>query len=337
MLYILWGQDDFSLHGSLEKMKRDIGDQELLATNTTTLDGQQLTLDQLRTVCETVPFLAEKRLVIVSGLLERFEPKSKSSRRERKKTTPVTERQNEYKLFVDYISQIPDSTVLVLVDTSITGKNPLLKELSGKAEVRSFPLLKNDKLRQWIQRYVAKEGGSISPQAVDLIAELVGSNLWIMANEVSKLILFTSGRRIEEENVRMVASYTQEANVFAMVDAFLEFKVRVAEQLLHRLLQRGAAPAYLMVMLLRQVQMIVRAKELRNQGRSEAEIQGKLGLTSEFAWRRVAEQTGRFPMERLKEVYHKLLETDLSIKTGKYGGELALNLLIAELCQKRRV
>jgi hypothetical protein len=28
------------------------------------------------------------------------------------------------------------------------------------------------------------------------------------------------------------------------------------------------------------------------------------------------------------------LETDLSIKTGKYGGELALNILIAELCQR---
>jgi hypothetical protein len=32
-----------------------------------------------------------------------------------------------------------------------------------------------------------------------------------------------------------------------------------------------------------------------------------------------------------------LLEADLSIKTGKYGAELALNILIAELCQPRRV
>ncbi|MBA7696157.1 hypothetical protein ES703_104799 [subsurface metagenome] len=60
MLYILLGQDDFSLCQSLEGIKRGLGDQAILAANTTTLDGQQLTLDQLRTVCETAPFLAER-------------------------------------------------------------------------------------------------------------------------------------------------------------------------------------------------------------------------------------------------------------------------------------
>ena len=337
MLYILWGQDDFSLHGALKKIRGGMGDQALLATNTTTFEGQQTTIDQLRAVCETVPFLAEKRLVIVNGLLERFEPKGRSSRLKRKKTTPIADQQNEYKLLGAYLSQILDSTVLILIDNRVTNKNPLFKELAAKAEVKSFPLLKKDKLCQWIQRYVTKEGGSISPPAIGLMAGLVGGNLWIMTNEINKLILFTAGRRIEEKDVKMIVSHAQEINVFAMVDAFLEFKVRVAEQLLHRLLQRGATPAYLLVMLLRQVQMIVRAKELRSQGKSEVEIQGKLGLTSEFVWRKILEQTARYPMERLKEVYHKFLETDLSIKTGRYGGELALSLLIAELCQRRRM
>ena len=336
MLYVLWGQDDFSLYQSLEEIKRGIGDQALLAINTTTLDGQQLTLDQLKAVCETVPFLAEKRLVIVKGLLERFEPKGKSS--QQKKNALVTNKQSEYKSLGDYISKIPDSTVLVLIDNiRIRSDNPLFKELSAKAKVKSFPLLRGSKLRQWVQGYVAKEGGNISPRAVDLLAELVGSNLRIMANEVNKLILFTSGRRIEEEDVKTVASYAQEANVFAMIDAIFEFKVGIAERLLQQLLQRGANPAYLLVMLSRQVQRIVQVKELRNQRKSETEIQDKLGLTSEFAWRRVLEQAGRFPMERLKDMYRKLLEADLSVKTGKYGGELALNLLIAELCQKRKV
>ncbi len=38
---------------------------------------------------------------------------------------------------------------------------------------------------------------------------------------------------------------------------------------------------------------------------------------------------------RLKEVYHRLLEADLSIKTGEFDGELALDLLIAELGQRK--
>ncbi len=334
MLYILLGEDDFSLTKSLEEIKRGAGDQALLAANTTTFDGQQLTLDQLRTVCETVPFLAERRLVIIQGLLGRFEPRGKS--RQRKRIAPPTERESEYKSFAAYLSDIPDSTVLVLIDGRIKSNNPLFKQLSARAEVRSFPILREDRLRQWIEREVAEQGASMSPQAVDLLAKLVGGNLWVMANEISKLALFTSGRRIEVEDIKAIVSYAQEANVFAMVDAILDFKAGVAEQLLEQLLQRGASSAYLLVMLSRQVRMIVQAKELRRQRKPEAEIQSRLGLTSGFALRKTLEQAQRYPLERLKQVYRKLLQTDLSIKTGKFEGGLALNLLIAELCPQAR-
>jgi len=83
--------------------------------------------------------------------------------------------------------------------------------------------------------------------------------------------------------------------------------------------------------------MIVRVKGLRNQRKPEIEIRNKLGLTSEFVWQKTIEQAERYPLERIKEVYHKLLEADLSIKTGKYEGELALNILIAELCQRGKM
>jgi DNA polymerase-3 subunit delta len=333
LLYILLGQDDFSLNESLAEIKRGMGDPALLVANTTALDAQQLTVEQLRTVCETVPFLAERRLIIVNGLLERFEPKTRSGRR--RKTTHVINQQNDYKLLASCITQIPDSTTLVLIDGRVGSSNLLLRELSAKAQIQSFPLVKNARLRQWIGRRVKGEGGSISPEATDLLARLIGSNLWVMASEINKLVLFASGRRVEEEDVKRLVSKAQEANVFAMVDAILEFKAGVAEQLLQRLLEGGAAPPYILVMLSRQVQLIVRTKELRSQRKHEAEIQDRLGLTSEFVLRKVLEQADRYPVTQIIDLYHKLLETDLSIKAGKYSGELALNLLIADLCQQR--
>ena len=335
MLYILTGDDDFSLTRSLEEIKRGIGDQSLLAANTTTLDGQQVTLDQLRSVGETVPFLAEKRLVIIEGLLGRFEPQGKPRRR--KKIASLNDKESEYKSIAGYLVNIPESTVIVLIEGRVKSSNPLLKQLSARAEVRSFPVLKEDKLRQWIRRGVAEQGATISPEAVDLLAKLVGGNLWIMTNEISKLALFTLGRRIEIEDIKTIVSSAQEANVFAMVDAILDFKAGVGEQLLEQLLQVGASPAYLLVMLSRQVRLIVQVRELRRKGKPEVEIQNKLGLTSEFAWRKTLEQSQKYPLARLREVYSKLLETDLSIKTGRYEGGLAFNLLIAELCQPRRV
>ena len=334
MLYVLMGGDDYSIRQKLEEIKSKVGDQTALISNTTVLDGRQVTPEQLRHACGTVPFLAEKRLVIVEGLLERFESRSRASR---KKTTRLSGKANDCKALADCIRQVPEFTILVLLDGEIRNSNPMLTEVGSiNAEVRSFPLLKNVNLRQWIQQRINSLGGSISPQAVDLLARFVGSNLWAMANEIEKLYLFAWGRRIEEEDVRGVVSYAQEANVFAMVDAILEFKPADAEKLLENLLQQGAHPAGLLVMITRQARMLIQVKELAKQGLTRADIQNKLGLAKDFVVRKAEEQASKYSLARLIEVYHRLLEADLSIKTGRYDGELTLNILIAELCQRQQ-
>ncbi len=331
MLYILIGQDDFSLTQALEKIKREIGDQTVLAASTTTLSSQQATPEQLSTICQTVPFFGERRLVIVQGLLERFEPRRNAPRQP--KDTRTNGKQNELKSLSACLGNIPESTTVVLLETKVTGSNPLFRELSKKAMVQNFPLMRDVQLRQWVQRHIAKAGGIISPTAVALLTRLVGNNLWIMANEIDKLVLFASGRRIEEEDVKEIASDTQQVSVFAMADAIVESKAGVAQQLLQQLLNRGDAPTYLLSMLLRQAEMVVRARELKKQRKPDKEIQQRLAITSEFVLKKTLDQARQYSLPRLKQLYHQLLEADLAIKTGKYDVELALNILVAELCQ----
>ena len=333
MLYILSGPDDFSLGQSLEKLKSSIGDPEALAANTTVLEGAQVTIDQLRSVCEAAPFLAEKRLVIVKALLQRFQPSERPARQRRGRKASI--QPDGYEELASYINTIPDSTILVLVESEIKSTNPLFQALSKEAKVQSFPLLRDTKLKQWVQGHVKKEGSTVSPQAVELLTRLVGSNLWVMSNEIDKLLLFASGRCIEEEDVKQVVGYTQQTSVFSMVDAIVESRIKAAEQLLQELLQQGASPAYLMVMLARQLRLIVRTKDIQTARMSSNELRNRLGISSEFAARKTMEQAKRYSLPRLKYVYQKLLEADLAIKTGKYEPELALNILVAEVCQRQ--
>ncbi len=332
MLYILSGQDDFSLNQSLEKIKGDVGDPEALAANMTVLEGSQVTVDQLRSVCEAAPFLADKRLVIVNGLLQRFQPPDRPRRQGRsRKTTGQTD---GHEALANYIGTTPDSTILVLIEDEIKSTNPLFRALSGKANAQSFPLIRGDKLKQWVQNRVKKEGGSITPEAVDLLTRLVGSNLWIMSSEIAKLALFTAEKRISEEDIKLVVGYTQQTSIFAVVDAIVESKTRTASQLLQQLLNEGASPSYLMVMLARQLRLIVRTKDIQTARMSPNELRSRLGLTQEFVARKTLEQARHYSLPRLRQVYRQLLETDLAIKTGKYEPELALNILVAELCQR---
>ncbi len=179
MLYILFGADGFSLREELKKIEEGLGEGELLESNTTMFEGHQLRLGQLTDVCSAMPFLGSHRLVIVEGLLTRFE-----------------ESAGEWLALKDFIAGMSQTTVLVLIDGQLKKDNPLLKELGPLAKVKEFRPLRGAALRQWIEGRVAKGGGTISPEALRLLAALVGENLWVLASEIEKLLLYASERRI---------------------------------------------------------------------------------------------------------------------------------------------
>ena len=176
----------------------------------------------------------------------------------------------------------------------------------------------------------------MSPQAVRLIASLVGENLWVLSSEIEKLLIYTSGRSIDEKDVKAVVSHARDANVFAMVDALIEGRAPTAASLLYRLFEEGAAATYLVYMITRQLRMLVLSKELNQKGLFASKIKAGVrlvsGETSDYALTKALEQSNRYSMQRLEQVYHSLLETDLSIKKGISTGEVALTLLVAELC-----
>jgi len=315
LLYILFGANDFSLREELKKIRDDLGNGEILSSNTMVFDGHEVKLDQLMGVCSALPFLGSHRLVIVEGLLDR-----------------VGKSAGAWLALKDFVGVMPGTTVLVLIDGQIKRDNSLLRELGPLASVKEFPLLRGAELRAWIGRRVANEEGTISAQAVKMLAGLVGDNLWVLASEIEKLALYASGRRIEEEDVMTVVSSAREASVFTMVDALIEGRASTAARLLHQLLEEGAAAPYLLVMITRQLRLLLQAKELSLKRTPASVIKERLGIASDYTLTKALEQSKRYSMKRLEQVYRKLLETDLAIKRGMWKGELALDLLVAELC-----
>jgi len=232
----------------------------------------------------------------------------------------------------EYVRQMPPTTVLVLIDGEVKTSNSLLKSVAPLAKVMGFAPLSDRNLGEWIQERVKRGGGNISPEAVKLLVGLVGADLWTMNGEIDKLLAYCLGQVITEDSVKQVTSYAREANIFALVDAILEGRRKEAQQLLHRLIQDGASPSYILAMITRQLRLIVMAKDV-GQKLSRPEIRGRLESTSDYVLEKAARQARVYTLERIKKAYHKLLEADIAIKTGKYDGDLALDLLVVELGQ----
>ena len=332
MFYILYGKDDFSLQQALEDIKNELGNKEMLAVNTSVLDGQQLRLSQLTDACSAVPFLCPCRLVIVKGLLVRFETKSGLERQPSRSKTKNNSTLEEWTGLAEYIGRMSPTTVLVLVDSEIKSGNRLLKSLAPLAKVKGFAQLNDRDLSDWVQERIKEGGGKISPAALKMLVGLVGADLWVMSGEIDKLLSFCSGDLITEDHVKQLTSYAREANIFALVDAILEGRRSQAQQLLHRLLGDGASPSYILAMITRQLRLIVMAKDLGKK-KSVHGIPEGLESVPDYSLQKASKQAKAFTLESIKRAYNKLLEADVGIKTGKYEGDLALDLLIVELGQ----
>jgi len=324
MVYILYGEDNFSIHQALSDIKEGLGDAESLAINTVNLDGEHLTLNELKHNCGASPFLASYRLVVVNGLLNRFEPK-KDRARPARRAAKKGDKLGEWEGLAAYIKELPPTAVLVLVEGKLRKQNTLLAEVSSLAKVREFSPLKGGELTSWVKRGVAEKGGAIAPAAVKLLTQLIGGDLWAMGNELDKLLLYAQGRPISEDDVRQMVSYAHQDNIiFVLVDAVLEGQPQTAHQMLGRLYREGASPGYILFMITRQLRLIIQAKE--------SGTPAKLGLAP-YALSKTLKQAKLYGLERIKQVYDRLLQTDMDIKTGKYNDRLALELLITELCR----
>jgi len=73
VIYVFCGSDSFTLHEALAELKAELDGDGMLATNTATFEGSQARPDELLAVCGTAPFMGAHRLVLVEGLLARFE------------------------------------------------------------------------------------------------------------------------------------------------------------------------------------------------------------------------------------------------------------------------
>jgi DNA polymerase-3 subunit delta len=333
MLYILHGRDDFSRREELSRIKASLDSDGMLSSNTDVLDGRGVTLEQLTGICDTVPFLASHRLVVVEGLLGCFEVSDRSRRggaRPKRGPGPELER---WLALTEYVPRLPASTTLVLIDDELSAENHLLQALRAHAEVIEFRVLRPGAVLQWVLDRAARQGLDISPAAARLLAELVGNNLWVLANEMDKLAAYAQGRRIEGADVRALVSAARDVNVFAMVDAVVERRAPVALRLLRQQVAAGADGGYLLAMVMRQYRLIIQAKDLSLSRITTQEIGQRLGIGSEFVLQRVLDQADRYSLARLKAAYRRLLEADEGVKRGRYSEGLALELLVHDLAR----
>ncbi len=324
--YVLHGEDEFTRSETLADFKRRLGGPNAVELNTTVMDGRKLTLGELHHTCDAVPFLADKRLVIVEGLLSRLTP--------RKGQALSAANQELLDALTDYLPHLPPTTRLVMVeDAPLCSDHPILKlaKRHQRGYAKQFEQPDSGSLPGWIKRQARKHGGDIDPQAAHHLAAVVGADLRLLDQEILKLVTYSGGERtITKADVEDLVPYTQDAVIFDLVDALGRRDGRTAAETLHHLIDEGEHPLGLLGMIIRQFRLLNQVKALKADGASPSDVARTLSIHP-FPARKLYNQATHFTAAQLEKVYRHLSDTDVAIKTGRIDAEVALDLLVAGL------
>ena len=165
---------------------------------------------------------------------------------------------------------------------------------------QEFELLNGLKLKEWTRNKVKDMKGVIDEDALDLLVDYVGSDLFRMENEIIKLVNYSSN--VSLDSIKKLVRDRNEVNIFETINSIAKKDKKGALQSIKKHLDKGDAPIYILAMIAFQVRKIISAKERGSYN--------------------------NFTTSELENLYDKIVELDYGIKTGKINPVESLDILI---------
>ncbi len=343
MIALFVNPDEYLVQQRIAQLKQALGDPEMADLNLTELAGDRTDAEDLLYHANTMPFLAERRLVIVRDYLTQLDKRMAAS----KSTNSAAHK--EAARLLEGLGQLPESCDLVFLEKGVDKRRHLwkgftLEETAGKRKIPGLEAqIKEGTIRLetlatpdvrslpgWIQRQAKAKGMALEGRAVQMLADFVGPNLRQLDNELDKLAAYAAGRRITPEDVQLLVSDASEALIWDLTDALSQRNGRKAMRSLHELRRNDANPFYLLTMIARQFRILIKVKEATAGRRGNEYDIARQVNEKPYPVKKAMQQSGRFALPELDAILDRLLEADYAMKTGA-DPDTTIDVLVAEL------
>ena len=322
-LYLLYGEEDFLRQQMKYKLKEAIvGNDESM--NYAYYEGKKTEFKDVIAFADTMPFFAEKRLVIVENVLE----KSKSAAKE--------EKGSSLEEWTAYLEHVPEHTCVVLVEKEIDKRSRIYKVCKKYGYVADLDLQKEEALVQWVKKWLAEHNQAMSDADIHYFLGRVTNQMSMIQNELEKLSSYCQGQPlIAKEQIDLLATQTVENRIFDMIDAATRADSLRAFQLYYDLLALKEAPMKILVLLTRQINIILQIKDHMRLRHANAEIAKEVGVPP-FVVNKNGMVAKQISYQKLKQLLNIAVQLDEDIKLGKIKDNIAVEMLLTECCKTEK-
>ncbi|XME00965.1 DNA polymerase III subunit delta [Lachnospiraceae bacterium C1.1] len=313
--YLLYGEESY-LKGLYKKRFKSALAADGDNMNFTVFSGSAIDTKELIDLADTMPFMVEKRLIIVeeSGFFKKS---------------------NEE--LAEYLKNVPEETCIVFIENEVDKRGKMYKAVSkyGCAEELKTP--EESQLRKWVAASFQKNGKKIRSSSVDFFIARVGNSMCTLESEMDKLVAYCGEREvIEDSDIEAICSIHLSNTVFDLVDAVSGGHRKKAMELYGEMLSAKEPAMRILFLIVREFAALLATKEVSRTTRDRKAIAAAIGKPF-FTVGKYQEAAARFTPERLRSAIEKCVEMEEAVKTGKITDTLSVELIIADLSQREAV
>ncbi|SHK79121.1 DNA polymerase III subunit delta [Desulforamulus aeronauticus] len=323
-VYLLYGEEEYLKEKAVAKF-REVLLPQAADFNLDLLDGETAELPSVVALAENLPFMAERRLVIVKSA-PWFSSKGKSG------GDPAAEGKagSQEGILLQYLSNPSPTTCLIFIARdSVDRRKKLFKAVSAAGAAIDFKALKAQEMVTWVNQRLKAASKQIEPAAAKALVEVNGKlGLLNLQHEVEKLLCYLGERNLVElQDVQQVAVNNIEQNIFNVVDDVASGQTSRALHGIRELLAQKEQPPKILALLARQFRIALQVAILAKEGYAEREMASRLGLP-DFVVRKTLQQCQRSGATKIRRALQQLAELDADMKRGQQDFPSAIETML---------
>ena len=212
-IYLLQGEEPYYIDELSNYIEKNVLTDAEKGFNQTVFYGKDSNAMTIAESCLRFPMMAQKQVIIVK------EAQSLA----------------KIEILASYAEKPLASTVLVLnyKYKNLDSRTKLSKSIKKHGVIFTSEKLKEWKLPNWIDSYLAKRDFTITPQAAQLLTSYLGADLGKVVNELNKLIIAVKNtNKITADHIEKNIGLSKEYNLLELQNALAEKNIFKANQII---------------------------------------------------------------------------------------------------------
>lgn len=314
-VYVLVGTERLLIERAVDAVRKAVDSMGAAGFNIEIFDGKGLEAARAISAAQTLPMMADKRLVLV----RRFDA-----------MTPT-----EQNHLAQYLSDPSDSACLVMTADKLDGRSKLGKAAKKQGCLIDAKPLRGHDLREFIRAEASSRDHNIAPQAIETLLDAVGDDLAAIDDAMERLSLFVgAGQRIDADAVMQCVTRIRVESIWSLVDAIGLKDRRKGVAAAQSLLDDREPPLRLLAMVARQLRIVARMRQALSEGLRPQEAAKRAGAPP-FKAGDLTESARRFTADSLGEAFALIAEADRALKGSKRPPDVVLQDAVLALCADR--